>query len=310
MTATDTLGGTATQYYSVIINPALSILTTVLPGGKVNVPYRIQLAATGGWPWPELQIGTASLPNCAVGVSYDFSPYSYNTVGVSGTYPGTPFPGSTYNFAVTSGTLPTGLTISTSGVITGTPTTPGIFNFVVTVTDRLGVTAGQGYTVQCFGNTEIFGNKPSSFTAFAATPNRMYAFGPFGPATTGYLQSLAIHLTGAPSGNVQAALYADNGGVPDGGALLAQSASQGVRSSLWNVFLPTVSGLTTLSSSSYWIVFNTDTGGLNLSDGITGGTNNHAVFANQTFGTMPSTFPASTLISTNKVWAAYATCFY
>jgi len=50
-------------------------------------------------------------------------------------------------WAVASGTLPPGLTLSTAGILSGTPTTPGVFNFVITVTDVPLATAAVGYTL-------------------------------------------------------------------------------------------------------------------------------------------------------------------
>jgi hypothetical protein len=44
-------------------------------------------------------------------------------------------PASTYTFAVTSGALPGGLSLSSAGAITGTPTATGNFTFTVTATD-------------------------------------------------------------------------------------------------------------------------------------------------------------------------------
>jgi hypothetical protein len=44
-------------------------------------------------------------------------------------------PASTYTFAVTSGSLPTGLSLSSAGAISGTPTATGNFTFTVTATD-------------------------------------------------------------------------------------------------------------------------------------------------------------------------------
>lgn len=49
--------------------------------------------------------------------------------------------------AITSGTLPTGLTIDASGWIHGTPTTVGTSNFTITATDSLGCTASRPYTI-------------------------------------------------------------------------------------------------------------------------------------------------------------------
>jgi hypothetical protein len=53
----------------------------------------------------------------------------------------------TPSFAVTSGALPTGLTLSTAGAISGTPTTTGTFNFDVTVSDASGCTGTQSYSI-------------------------------------------------------------------------------------------------------------------------------------------------------------------
>jgi Putative Ig domain len=72
----------------------------------------------------QLQITTASLPGGAVGTTY--SQQQLQATGGS-----TP-----YNWSVTQGAIPTGLTLSSSGAIDGTPTTAGTFNFTVTVTDN------------------------------------------------------------------------------------------------------------------------------------------------------------------------------
>jgi Putative Ig domain len=52
-----------------------------------------------------------------------------------------------YTFAVTSGALPTGTTMSSGGVISGTPSATGSFSFTVTVTDSLGYTGSQAFTI-------------------------------------------------------------------------------------------------------------------------------------------------------------------
>jgi hypothetical protein len=55
---------------------------------------------------------------------------------------------SPYTFAVTSGALPTGTTLnSSSGVISGTPSAVSTFSFTITVTDSLGFTGSQAFTV-------------------------------------------------------------------------------------------------------------------------------------------------------------------
>jgi Putative Ig domain len=55
---------------------------------------------------------------------------------------------SPYTFAVTSGALPTGTTLNpSSGVISGTPTAASTFSFTITVTDSLGFTGSQAFTI-------------------------------------------------------------------------------------------------------------------------------------------------------------------
>jgi hypothetical protein len=75
----------------------------------------------------------------------------------SGTYPdGTPFPGYTFQasadgavtYAVSSGALPTGLTLDpTTGVLSGTPTAMGNFSFQVTATNAGGTTTSVTNTI-------------------------------------------------------------------------------------------------------------------------------------------------------------------
>lgn len=54
----------------------------------------------------------------------------------------------TYTYAVTSGVLPTGLTLTTTtGAISGTPTTNGLYSFTITATDSLVATGAQAFTI-------------------------------------------------------------------------------------------------------------------------------------------------------------------
>ncbi|HEV7237840.1 MAG TPA: putative Ig domain-containing protein [Thermoanaerobaculia bacterium] len=74
---------------------------------------------------PTLTIGPAVLPNATVTV-----PYSETFTVAGGTPP--------YAFAVVSGALPPGLTLSGSGTLAGTPTATGTFSFMLEVTDAAG----------------------------------------------------------------------------------------------------------------------------------------------------------------------------
>jgi hypothetical protein len=82
---------TATQSYTVVVYPTLSITTATLSAANVGMSYTATITATGG-----------------------VAPYT---------------------FAVTTGSLPAGLTLSSSGTISGTPTAAGSFTFTITVTD-------------------------------------------------------------------------------------------------------------------------------------------------------------------------------
>jgi N-acetylneuraminic acid mutarotase len=82
----------------------------------------------------DISLSPAALPNGATNVAYN------QTISASG---GT----APYTFAVTSGSLPPGLTLNSGGLLNGTPTTTGIFNFTVTATDNDGCTGNRAYSI-------------------------------------------------------------------------------------------------------------------------------------------------------------------
>ena len=79
---------------------------------------------------PVITMSPAGVPSGTVG-----SAYTAQTLSASG---GT----APYTFALTTGTVPAGLTLSSAGVLSGTPTTAGGFSFTVTATDSS--SAGSG----------------------------------------------------------------------------------------------------------------------------------------------------------------------
>jgi Peptidase A4 family/ell wall binding domain 2 (CWB2)/Putative Ig domain len=83
-----------------------------------------QLEAPGSTPpsASSLAVVVSTLPVGTVA-----TPYSTTLSALGGVLP--------YTWAVTAGSLPTGLSLSASGVITGTPSSPGNFSFTVQVTD-------------------------------------------------------------------------------------------------------------------------------------------------------------------------------
>lgn len=77
---------------------------------------------------------SSPLPNGDVGVTY-----SQTLAASNGTAP--------YTWAVTSGSLPAGLSLSSTGVISGTPTTVGTSTFTVQVTDAATLTASKSFSL-------------------------------------------------------------------------------------------------------------------------------------------------------------------
>jgi large repetitive protein len=81
-----------------------------------------------------VSITTAGLPPGTVGV-----PYSQALAATGGS--------GGYTWSVTSGSLPTGLTLSASGLISGVPSSSGTSSFTVQVRNQTGATASQNLTI-------------------------------------------------------------------------------------------------------------------------------------------------------------------
>src|SRR6185503_13160897 len=76
-----------------------------------------------------------TLPSGVVGVAYTLT-----LAAIGGTGP--------YRWALTSGSLPNGLTLSSSsGLISGTPANTGTFAFAVVVTDSTSLTSNQQFNI-------------------------------------------------------------------------------------------------------------------------------------------------------------------
>jgi hypothetical protein len=87
-------------------------------------------------------ITTTSLPNGKMNIAYSQTLVAFGGIG-------------SYTWTVTSGTLPTGISLIANsgylgvmtGFITGTPTTAGTSNFTVKVTDSSGLSATQALSI-------------------------------------------------------------------------------------------------------------------------------------------------------------------
>jgi hypothetical protein len=89
---------------------------------------------------PTITLAPSNLPNGTLGFAY-----TGNVTASGSTAP--------YSFAVTSGSIPTGLTFNNDGTWSGTPSAGGSFNFIVRATEAHGCTGSQSYTVLINGLT-------------------------------------------------------------------------------------------------------------------------------------------------------------
>ena len=128
-----------------------------------------------------ISISPTTLPSGTVAAAY-----SATLTASGGTSP--------YTFAVTSGSLPTGLTLSSGGTLSGTPSAYGSFSFTVTATDSASVTGNQSYTLTIAPATVNISGTPS-----VATLNAPYSFTPsVSGGTAPY--TYALHSGSLPAG--------------------------------------------------------------------------------------------------------------
>ncbi|MCI0613957.1 Ig domain-containing protein, partial [bacterium] len=103
-----------------------------------NQPYTINI--TGNC---DLSVTPTTLPDGVVGIDYN------QTITASGGI-------EPYTFATSAGALPSGLTLdSATGVINGIPTTVELATFTLTVTDAIGCSLNQPYTINIVANCDL-----------------------------------------------------------------------------------------------------------------------------------------------------------
>ncbi|MBI4548082.1 MAG: putative Ig domain-containing protein [Ignavibacteriae bacterium] len=208
---------------------------------------------------PTITVNPSLLPNGTVGTSYS------QTLSASG---GT----SPYTFAVTSGVLPAGLSLSSSGIISGTPTTVGSFTFTVTATDAQNCTGNRSYTLTIDCPT------------ITITPSTL----PNGTVGLSYSQTLT-----ASGGTSPYTFSVTGGSLPPGLTLSSSGLLSGTPTTVGN-FSFTVTATDTQNctgSQSYTVVINCPTITVNpatLPSGTVGTAYTQTITA--TGGTSPYTF--------------------
>ena len=251
-------GATATRPFSIVVTPGATVITTGnLPQAQVGQAYSTTLQASGGTPPYNWTIASGALPaglnlssSGTIGGtpssagSFDFSVRANNsapkafsivvtpgaTVITTGNLPqgevgqaysttlqasgGTP----PYNWTISSGTLPAGLSLSSSGTIGGTPSAPGSFDFSVRANNSapkaFSVVVTPGATVITTGNLpqgQVGQAYSATLQASGGTPPYNWTIAS-GALPGGLLLSSSGTISGTPSsaGSFDFSLRADD----------------------------------------------------------------------------------------------------
>jgi hypothetical protein len=189
---TDALGVAASKPLILTVNAPLALNAASLPAGNQNAAYpQQQLVASNGVP-----------------------PYG-NWTWV----------------AAPSSSLPPGLSLNmSSGTITGAPTAAGVFSFIVSVSDSLGATATQTYSISVVAAGPVLGTNslpngqynapymPVNLSATSGTQPYTWSLGPGGPLPAGMTLSPSGSISGTPA---QAGLWSIPITVTDANSLTA-----------------------------------------------------------------------------------------
>ena len=157
-------------------------------------PYSGSQAYTVTIAAPTIVLAPSTLPNATFGV-----PYSQNVAASGSVGP--------YSFAVTSGTLPQGITLAANGTLAGTPTRGGLTSFTVTATDATptGYAGARAYTFTVNVLTLVLPptTLPAGGTDIAYTTQIASATGGVAPYTYAVTSGeLPYGLTMSPSGAI------------------------------------------------------------------------------------------------------------
>ncbi|MDN2702139.1 putative Ig domain-containing protein [Janthinobacterium sp. SUN100] len=186
------------------LNAATGLLSgTPTAGGNFNFTVRATDSSTGSGPYsgarayamtvnaPTISITPTVMPAMTAGVAY-----SQSISAAGGT--------ATYSYAITGGSVPTGLSLAADGTLSGTPTAAGPFNFTVTATDSstgtgAPYTGSRAYSVTVAAGAPVAGNV-SATAAFGSGPTAITLNLSGGAATSVAVASAASHGTATAIG--------------------------------------------------------------------------------------------------------------
>ena len=148
----DTVSGTPTVPGNYIV-----LITATDTGSTgTGAPFTIGQSYTFNVSAPTIVVSPATLPN-PVGAQA----YSQTITAAGGVAP--------YTFAVSTGSLPPGITLAAGGGLSGTSNQVGTYNFTVTATDNFGQTGNRAYTVTIAAPTLTMTPAPGTLNAPYAT---------------------------------------------------------------------------------------------------------------------------------------------
>ncbi|MGX9786958.1 putative Ig domain-containing protein [Janthinobacterium lividum] len=226
------------------LNSSTGVLSgTPTAGGSFNFTVRATDSSTGSGPYsgaraysmtvaaPTISITPTVMPAMTAGVAY-----SQSISAAGGT--------ATYSYAITGGSLPTGLSLAPDGTLSGTPTAAGPFNFTVTGTDSSTgsgpYTGSRAYSVTVAAGAPVAGNVSTS-VAYGSSANPITLNLSGGAATSVAVASAASHGTATASGTSITYTPTAGYGGPDS---FTYTASNGVGTSAPATVTITVGGPT------------------------------------------------------------------
>lgn len=147
-------GGSITGTTSATGTFTFTITATDASGYTGSQSYSITISSA-----PTITVSPSSLANGTVGTAYS------QTISASGGL-------GPHSFAVTSGSVPTGLSLGVGGGLSGTPNTAGTYNFTVTATSADSFTGSQFYSVT-ISNAVVYNE---TFSNSTSTPTENVSF--------------------------------------------------------------------------------------------------------------------------------------
>ncbi|WP_215408682.1 putative Ig domain-containing protein, partial [Janthinobacterium sp. JC611] len=186
------------------LNTATGALSgTPTAGGSFNFTVRATDSSTGSGPYAGARAYTLTVGAPTIGIAPTVMPamtagvaYSQNIAASGGT--------ATYSYAITAGSVPTGLSLASNGTLSGTPTAAGPFNFTVTATDSSTGTGSpymgsRAYSVTVAIAPPIAG-AVSATVAYGSSANPITLNLGGGAATSVAVATAAAHGTATASG--------------------------------------------------------------------------------------------------------------